>query len=148
MRVIFPVLHAPVGQPRPRVTTIGGHARMYEAPKGHAIHAFKRAVTAAGYEHWKHGPQDLPFAVRILFVMPRPKAKVWKTKPMPRYMHTGRPDLDNLAKGVLDALQGDVIWKEDSQVVRLSLAKVVASGAEPPHVLIDVECGDIEEGAE
>jgi hypothetical protein len=53
-----------------------------------------------------YGPADGPLTVRITFIMPRPKNKVWKQKPMPRYCHIKKPDLDNLVKAVLDALNG------------------------------------------
>ena len=33
-----------------------------------------------------------------------------------------KPDLDNIAKGILDAMNG-IIYKDDVQVVRLSLQK-------------------------
>ena len=36
--------------------------------------------------------------------------------------HVGVPDIDNLAKLVMDACNG-IVWKDDRQVSRLSLAK-------------------------
>jgi len=35
---------------------------------------------------------------------------------------TSRPDIDNLAKGVLDGLSG-ILWKDDALVVRLVASK-------------------------
>jgi Holliday junction resolvase RusA-like endonuclease len=35
---------------------------------------------------------------------------------------TGRPDSDNLAKGVLDALNG-ILWGDDAAVVELTVSK-------------------------
>ena len=35
---------------------------------------------------------------------------------------TGRPDLDNLIKGVMDALNG-ILWLDDAQVVRIHAGK-------------------------
>ena len=36
--------------------------------------------------------------------------------------HTVKPDLDNLTKAVLDALN-DVAWYDDSQIVQLNVSK-------------------------
>lgn len=48
--------------------------------------------------------------------------------------HTKRPDADNCAKAVLDGLNG-VVWKDDSQVVTLSIEKRYA---EVPRVEVIV----------
>lgn len=39
-----------------------------------------------------------------------------------------KPDIDNLAKSVLDGLNG-IVWKDDSQIVSLHITKVYASGS-------------------
>lgn len=39
--------------------------------------------------------------------------------------HTKRPDVDNMAKAVLDALNG-IAWEDDSQIARLSITKEYA----------------------
>jgi Holliday junction resolvase RusA-like endonuclease len=49
--------------------------------------------------------------------------------------HVGRPDLDNLAKAVLDAANG-YLWLDDSQIVALVLSK---SYSERPGVRLTVE---------
>lgn len=49
--------------------------------------------------------------------------------------HIGRPDLDNLAKAVLDAANG-YLWCDDSQIVGLVLSK---SYSERPGVRLTVE---------
>ena len=41
---------------------------------------------------------------------------------------TGKPDADNLGKGVLDALNG-VLWRDDAQVVELTVSKRYAKQA-------------------
>tara|TARA_R110000824_G_scaffold13890_1_gene59751 strand:- start:49 stop:312 length:264 start_codon:yes stop_codon:yes gene_type:complete len=70
-------------------------------------------------------------SVGLTFWFPRPKALVWKTKPMLAEVKMTKPDLDNLAKGVLDALQHHA-FGDDSQVVELRLSKwIVRDGALP-----------------
>ena len=56
----------------------------------------------------------------------------------PREPRCAKPDCDNLAKAVLDALNG-VLWQDDSQVVELSVSKWYAAGDESPRTTIDVE---------
>jgi len=65
---------------------------------------------------------DAPCEVVIDFVFSRPKSHLRKAglaKDAPRLP---RPDLDNMAKAVLDSLNG-VAWVDDSQVSRLVVEK-------------------------
>lgn len=45
-----------------------------------------------------------------------------KAKSSKRVMHTQRPDIDNLCKGVLDALNG-VAFIDDAQIIKLCCEK-------------------------
>lgn len=47
---------------------------------------------------------------------------------------TGRPDLDNIAKLVADALNG-IVWRDDSQVVSMMLSKLYG---EAPGAVIEI----------
>lgn len=55
---------------------------------------------------------------------------------------TTRPDLDNLAKVVIDAMTAVGFWRDDSQVVSLSLAKYVVPWEEG----VVIEVGECPEG--
>lgn len=79
-----------------------------------------------------------PLRLMLCFRLPRPRAKIWKTKPMPREPHDHKPDADNLAKSVKDALSG-LLWRDDSQVSELLVSKEIAAGNEKPHVDVMVE---------
>ena len=57
---------------------------------------------------------------------------------MRREWHIKTPDVDNLAKAVMDALTG-LIWHDDKQVARSKQDKFEASGVEIPMVAIAVE---------
>lgn len=118
--IAFTVLGDPVPQPRPRVSTRGGFARAY-VPAKHPVHAFRQAVItharAAGLRQ-----TDEPLAVCIVAHFARPKShrtKVGLKRDAPRLP---RPDVDNVAKAVLDALQ-DVIG-DDTMVQRLMVEKL------------------------
>lgn len=134
--VTFVVPAVPVAQPRPRATSIGGHARVYE-PKDHPIAAFKASVRLAASCAFKEAPFAGPLRVDCTFVFPRPKNLIWTTRPMPRLRHTKKPDRDNLDKSVLDALNG-LLWQDDAQVCCGELEKWIAAGDEQPHVVVSV----------
>jgi Holliday junction resolvase RusA-like endonuclease len=108
-------------------------------PKGHAIHAYKQAVLLT----WQSLPavygEPMPGAVSVglTFWFPRPLNKIWKTKPMLAEVKTTKPDLDNLAKGVLDALQHHA-FGDDSQVVELRLSKWIVRGGALPRTEITI----------
>ena len=119
--IAFTVLGDPVPQPRPRVTTRGGHGHAY-TPASHAIHGYRQSVAlaakAAGCE-----PHDQAVSVVIDFVFARPKSHLRSSgEPKPSAPSLPRPDVDNAAKAVLDSLNG-IAWADDSQVSRLLVEK-------------------------
>lgn len=67
------------------------------------------------------------------FVMPRPKSAPKSRTPDA----VKRPDIDKLARAVLDALTG-VVLADDSQVVRLTVVKRIAEIAEATGVQIEL----------
>lgn len=81
-----------------------------------------------------HAPLlDTPLAVQIEFVMPRPASCPKRTTPAA----TKRPDIDKLARAVLDALSG-VVWRDDSLIVDLHPTKRLAEPGEQPGARIRV----------
>ena len=120
MAIAFSVPGDPVPQPRPRVSTRGGFARAY-VPKQHAVHAYRQAVAAAAREAGA-GVHGEPVEVVIDLVFGRPKSHLRKNGLAKDAPVTPRPDLDNCAKAVLDALNG-VAWEDDAQVQRLVVSK-------------------------
>lgn len=125
----------PLAQPRQRTTVRNGFAANY-TPSRAPVNAYKAAIQLA-YQAQSQTVLQGPVELTILFVFPRPKAKCWKTKPTPRYHHTIKPDADNCVKAVKDSLN-QIAWRDDSQVCSLRVTKVVASGDEQPHTVIEV----------
>jgi Holliday junction resolvase RusA-like endonuclease len=119
MSLTFSVPGEPVPQPRPRVSTRGGFARAY-VPAKHPVHAYRRAIAEAADEAGLVA-QDEPLNVVIDFVFERPKSHMRKSGVKADAPRLPRPDVDNLAKAVLDALQ-DVIG-DDTLVARLVVEK-------------------------
>ena len=110
----------PVAQGRPRFSTRGGYARVYDPEKSRV---WKKYVETLAVSHMKrHGLKMLDGALtaEILFYLPRPKSLPKKVK-----HHVKKPDLTNLVKGIEDALNG-VCYKDDSQIIQLLIVKSYA----------------------
>ena len=119
MAITFSVPGDPVPQPRPRVSTAGGFARAY-VPAKHPVHAYRQAVAAAARAAGLGETGD-PLNVVIDAVFRRPKSHLTKRGVKPTAPTLPRPDVDNLAKAVLDALQD--VMGDDTNVSRLVVEK-------------------------
>ncbi|AHB79606.1 RusA-like resolvase [Mycobacterium phage Validus] len=96
------------------------------------------AMLAAGLPLLDHAPSTsaerrYPVTASLTFVMPRPSGTPKSYTPPA----VKRPDLDKLARAVLDGLT-DVCWVDDSQVDDLHCRKVLAEVAQQPGVHIRI----------
>ena len=86
-------------------------------------------------------PYLYPVTVSAKFYFARPKSHLKKsgglTKSAPKFKQS-KPDVDKLARAVLDALTG-VFFEDDSQVVLLKVAKEYAEPGVGPGVEISIE---------
>ena len=83
--------------------------------------------------------EDAPVSVYILATFPIPKSTSKKKLSdiiREKVFPTKKPDCDNIAKAVCDALNG-VAWRDDSQVVELSVAKRYTQYQPTVHVTIE-----------
>ena len=139
----------PKGQPRPRAFArrMGAKfvARMYDSD---AADAWKAAVDAQLVEIARTHSLE-PFAGRcsviLQFYFQRPKSHlrtsgtVKDSAPGP---HTSKPDLDNLAKLVLDRItRNGRFWGDDAQVDMLAIGKEWAKTGEAGGVLVTIRRG-------
>lgn len=124
----------PKGQPRPKAVRRGKHAGVYDPG---TANDWKTAVKAAFSAH--HGRSlACPLKVSIVFAIPRPKGHFGKSglrKSAPA-RHTGKPDLDNAAKAVLDALTDCQVWKDDSYIFDLRVRKMWTEGTPGARISI------------
>ena len=126
----FQVTGEPKGQPRPRAFArkMGAvHvARFYDSD---VADVWKFLVQVALLEMLKQNRWELtlePVSVSITFAMPRPKSHSGTKglKPSAPVAHVGKPDVDNLAKLILDQItRSECVWRDDSQVVSLTVHK-------------------------
>ena len=119
MAVTFSVTGQPVPQPRPRVSTAGGFSRAY-VPGKHPVHAYREAIAAAARAAGLTTTGEV-LNVVIDAVFERPKSHMRKAGVKPDAPKLPRPDVDNIAKAVLDALQD--VMGDDSLVGRLVVEK-------------------------
>lgn len=127
--IAFEVPGTPIGKGRPRVTTIGGHARMYTPTK--TAHYEHQVAAAARYA--MGGLLPIAGAVRVTVFAYLPIPVSWsKRKQLAaaafQLLPTSKPDLDNVCKAVLDGING-ICFVDDAQVVALETGKWF--GAEP-----------------
>ena len=124
--ITFKVDGIPVPKARPRFTKVGNFVQTY-TPKKTADWEETVRWTAKG----AMGPTDLletPLSLALYFRLPTPKS--WSKKRTEAEISGSgpivKPDFDNLAKAVCDALNG-VIYKDDSQIVSAHIRKVYSA---------------------
>jgi Holliday junction resolvase RusA-like endonuclease len=112
----------PKGQPRPKAFSRGNHAGVYDPGTAEEWKGIVRQEVKA---RWDGQPWEGPVSLTLQFSMPRPKDHFNRKglKATAPNHHVGRPDADNLAKAIMDALTNLGIWKDDSQVAVLRVSK-------------------------
>ena len=132
-RVFVPGNPAPQGSKSFKgISKTSGRAILAESSKH--VGPWRKRISA--YAVARHGMNPIdsgPVSVRLEFVMPRPKATPKTRTPAA----VKRPDIDKLARAVLDATTG-IYFRDDSQVVHLAASKRLAEPDETPGVEIRV----------
>lgn len=101
----------PKATPRVRFNRNSGHAFTPAS-----ANEWKRTVQIAAKPMRPASPLQGPVSVSMEFYLPRPKKEAGDVP-------TGKPDLDNLAKAVLDCLTDDGWWSDDAVVTDLVVRK-------------------------
>jgi len=118
----FTIPGPPVGKGRPRFSTAGGKPRSYTPAvtrEYEALIAARAAEAMAGRD-----PLKTPLTVYIYASMSVPLSwsKAKRQAALDGDIYPARPDVDNIAKTVLDGMQG-VVFENDSQVTYLKVTK-------------------------
>jgi Holliday junction resolvase RusA-like endonuclease len=152
--VAFSMVGEPRGKGRPRVFVQGGRSIATTDPATRRYEASVSQVARKAMEGRQ--PLEGPLAVSIRFRMPIPRSATKRDKTAMaagEIAPTARPDLDNLAKAILDGIAEDaslkakakkagvpadarIVYRNDSQIVRLFVTKLYA---EHPGVDVRVE---------
>jgi len=151
----FYVSGHPAGQPRTKASRRGGFIRIYTPltvknaktgeSKRHPCVIWKEQIAGA----WLAAARGwvavrVPVMLTLTFNMPRPKSHFKSQssaasaagappilKPNAPAFCSSKPDIDNLAKAVMDALTMCGAWQDDNQVVILKVMKQYVQGGEP-----------------
>ena len=118
----------PEPQGRPRASRIGGNIRMYDPPKSKA---YKQVVALTGRSYMarnQYKPLTSALKVTLGFYFRPPKSyskKRLKAIESRQELYTKKPDVDNLAKGLTDALN-DICYEDDAQIIEMVITKQYA----------------------
>lgn len=132
----FEIMGAPVGKSRPRFSTLNGFARAIKVEADvtyeNMVQLMFKLNKPADYDLF-----DKPVSVRIEAYFPVPKS--FSNKRAGKALAgeiapTKKPDADNIAKIICDALNG-VAYMDDTQVIELT---VVKKYAKEPKVKVSI----------
>ena len=127
MNASFFVAGLPKGQPRAKACIRGKHAGVYDPG---TADGWKLLVRAEANKYAPEMPCLGPVKVALFFSFKRPGAH-YKTvkgqiqlKELAPWQHTTKPDADNLAKAVMDAITNlGTYWRDDAQGSSLEVKK-------------------------
>lgn len=135
--ISFTIPGNPVGKGRPKFSRQGGHIRTYTPEKTASYEALVRREYARQCKGIQSYPKDTALAVYICAYSAIPKsASRRKAAAMLRgeIRPTKKPDADNIAKIICDALNG-LAYHDDAQIAELHIEKHYA---EQPRVRVAV----------
>lgn len=133
--MIFEVKGKPLGKQRPRVTVRNGYARAYTPEKTVNYETLIKYAFIS-----QKGDLDYlkPFSIRltICYEIPKSKSKKWKEQALNGEIYPEtKPDIDNVLKIFMDALNG-LAYKDDNQVVFCAAEKIYS---EMPCVICEIK---------
>lgn len=105
------------GKPAPQGSKRSvGRGRFIEASK--YLPVWREAVVSAARQSYQGEPIDVPVRVRIIVFIDQPKKPKYALAP------ATPPDVDKVARGILDALKIGGIYRDDALVVSLEIDKM------------------------
>lgn len=125
------------GKGRPRFSSRGGFARAYTDARTVSAENWVKAcaVEQAGAQPIC-GPVSLGICIAVEVPASWPKKKRLDAL-AGAVFPTSKPDLDNCAKLIADALNG-IVWKDDKQIVRMEIRKHYAETAQTVLTVAEV----------
>lgn len=135
----FEIEGKPVGKGRPRFKRVGNFVQTY-TPANTA--AYEKLVRLR-FQNTGGVITDKPVKIEIVAFFAPPKSTRKKEKAemlANRILPVKKPDCDNIAKIVLDALN-KIAYKDDSQVIELSVKKLYSEVAKVSVHIEEIEIG-------
>ena len=137
----FEVPGSPIGQGRPKFSTINGHAVAYDPEKSRNYKAYVKLLATQAMKEQGFTMIDGPCCLDILafFEVPKSKSKKFREAALNGLERpTKKPDIDNIVKALQDALNG-LAYKDDSSIVFLSVAKCYSEVPRVEVILREIE---------
>lgn len=117
------------GQGRPRFTSKG------RAFKDKATRDYENAIRSAFIDQCSGFYSERPIEVTIIVYRALPKSRPKRIESEP---DTFKPDLDNIVKAVMDALNG-IAWRDDAQIVSINASKEQRTRRHVECLIIGIE---------
>ncbi|MDC0088142.1 RusA family crossover junction endodeoxyribonuclease [Akkermansiaceae bacterium] len=127
----------PKAQPRPKAARCRGGIRIYTPP---SADAWKALVRIGFAKHKGTFVKGEALAIHLQFNFKRAAGNLKKSGELRKgvnFYHVQKPDFDNLAKAVVDAIGDAGVWHDDCQIVSSRIGKKWSVDNE------DVGCGII-----
>lgn len=135
MTFTFEIIGEPQGKGRPRFSTRGGLVKTYTPEKTASYENFVKVCYLNKYKGQK---LDGEIIAEIIAYFPIPKSFSKKKRSEAiegKIRPTKKPDTDNIAKTILDSLNG-IAFEDDKQVVALLVKKLYG---EEPKVVVSLK---------
>lgn len=121
----FTVPGEPVAQGRPRFSTRGSFVKAYDPEKSKDYKAYVKLVSMAAMNERSLKSFDgaIAVSIRAYVSVPKSKSKKFRENALKGLEHpTKKPDCDNIAKILLDAMTG-IVYEDDKQIIKLVVEK-------------------------
>lgn len=139
-KLMFEIPGSPIGQGRPKFSTINGHAKAYDPEKSRNYKAYVRLLATQAMKDSGFTMIEGPCCLSIdaYFEVPKSKSKKFREAALSGLEYpTKKPDLSNIVKGIEDAIN-NLVYKDDACIVSLSVCKFYS---EVPRVEVVIsEC--------
>lgn len=125
----FQVIGAPVGKGRPKFARRGNFVQAYTPTKTKDYEALVQDAAKSAMGEKSPCSQAVHMNVEIYVTPPVSWSKKKRTAALEGVVRpTTKPDIDNVIKGIFDAIN-DIVFLDDKQVVSLSVMKSYAEQA-------------------
>lgn len=127
-------------QGRPRFTSFTGkdgktYTHAYDPAKSKNYKSFVKQVAIAEMDRqgWLYNEIPLRMSIVVFMTIPSAKSKKFKEAALNDLeLPNKKPDVDNIAKTIMDSLSG-IVYKDDKQIVFLTVSKHYS---EQPYVMV------------
>lgn len=127
----FEILGKPIGKGRPRLGKYG----TYTPPKTANYETLVKWTFANEFKEFKLMTGPVKAKITAIFAVPKSYSKKKKAEVLEKMYYTHKPDCDNIAKIILDSLNG-LAYVDDSQV---SCLLVFKEYGEQEKVIVELE---------